>query len=192
MHYLVLGARCLIGLVFLVSSLSKTVRKASFDDFVTSVAGMGLVRADRCRAVALLVVAVEYQVWLALAVGPPAVTAAGFALATGLLVVLAGAIARTLRRGVAATCRCFGTSTSRLRPLHIVRNIALAAVALTGAAAVALSGSAASPGAGGAVVAAAGGLLLGGLAVFLDDLDELFGPVTPGPPTTARARNNTR
>ncbi|MFI9203056.1 MauE/DoxX family redox-associated membrane protein [Streptomyces sp. NPDC053048] len=171
MAYLALGIRCLIGAVFLASSVGKTAGRGTFDRFVSSVEGMRIVPSRSARSVARWVVTAEAAVCAALVTPLPAVAIAGFALAAALLAAFTAGIALTMRRGVRTACRCFGTSASTLGPRHVVRNLALAAMAVTGAFAVAAGGTTAP---GGAVLAALTGLLLGGLVAVLDDILDLF------------------
>ncbi|MGK5733615.1 MauE/DoxX family redox-associated membrane protein [Streptomyces sp. URMC 124] len=178
MGYLGIAIHCLIGVVFLVSSLGKSAGRRAFDRFVISVEDMRIVPSRRARSVARAVVVAECAVCVCLAVPVVAATVAGLVVATGLLAVFTTAIAVSVRRGVRTPCRCFGASAGPLGPRHIVRNVALAAAAVTGAAAVAAPG-ATTP--GGAAVAVLGGLLVGGLVAALDDILDLFRPVDAAP-----------
>lgn len=171
MAYLALGIRCLIGAVFLTSSVGKTAGRGAFDRFVSSLEGMRIVPSRSARSVARWVVAAEAAVCATLVTPLPAAAIAGFVLAAALLAAFTAGIALTLRRGVRTPCRCFGTSASTLGPRHLVRNLALAALAVTGAFVVTADG-ATTP--GGAVLAALTGLLLGGLVAVLDDILDLF------------------
>jgi uncharacterized membrane protein YphA (DoxX/SURF4 family) len=177
-QYLELGIRCLIGAVFLASSVSKTAGRKAFDAFVASVQRLGLLPARLCRATAIFVVVAEYAVWVLLAVGYTTTAVAGFLMAAGLLLMFAAAIFLVVRRGVHAPCRCFGASTTPLGTQHFVRNAALAAVACTGV----VTASATGPlELGGSVVSVLSGLMLGGLIALFDDIYELFQPVRSGP-----------
>ncbi|MEX2981180.1 MauE/DoxX family redox-associated membrane protein [Streptomyces sp. C36] len=171
MGYLALGIRCLIGAVFLASSVGKTAGPGAFDRFVSSVDGMRIVPPRSSRSVARWVVAAEAAVCAALITPLPVAAVAGFVLAAALLAVFTAGIALTVRRGTRTPCRCFGTSASVLGPRHLVRNLALAAMAVTGAIAVTAGGGTAPAG---AVLAACTGLLLGGLVAALDDILDLF------------------
>lgn len=176
MQYLVIGVRCLLGVVFLVSSISKVAGRNAFPGFVTSLRELWPLRVGPARLVAGCVIGAEVAIWVLLAVPGQAATATGCALAAGLLAVFAVGIATAMQRDVRAPCRCFGTSTSLLGPWHIVRNALLAAAA-AGAAAVSGAGPVGPLRPDGVVVAVAGGLLLGGLITVADDLVSLFRPL---------------
>jgi hypothetical protein len=175
MQYLAIGMRCLIGVVFLASSVSKVAGRGSFAAFVSSVGDMRLLPLAMVRPVASLVVAAEFAVCVLLAVPLPLTAVTGL-LAAGLLsVIFAVAIAVSARRGVSAACRCFGVSTVALGPLHIVRNLALTVVAAFGAVITPMASGPVDP--AGALVAALAGLLPGAVITMLDDIVGLFQPV---------------
>lgn len=171
MAYVEVFGRCLIGLVFVASAWSKRPVNGQFKQFSDSLAAMRLLPARFVVPVAAGVVALEAAVVLLLLLP---LAAFGFALAILLLAGFAGAIFLVLRRGVQASCRCFGGSgAAPFRRHHIVRNVALIAVAGAGLvaalAAPAISWEAVALGAmPGAVVAL--------LVTRLDDLVELFAP----------------
>lgn len=169
MHYLGIGIEFLVGAVFLISFCSK-IKRAAFAEFADSLRDMGLVPARVARPVAASVVAAEGAIVLLVSV--PLTLGAGFAAAAVLLVVFTGGIARTLRRGAAASCRCFGSSKAPLGVRHVVRNVALTACAALGALTTLMPPERIHL--GGAVVAAAAGLVSGGLITVLDNLHELF------------------
>ncbi|MGW1077955.1 MauE/DoxX family redox-associated membrane protein [Streptomyces sp. NPDC002537] len=178
MGYLALGIRCLIGAVFLASSVGKVMGQGAFDRFVSSVEGMRVLPARSARSVARSVVVAEFTVCVALVAPVRAAAVTGFVVAGGLLAVFATGILLSLRQGVRAPCRCFGVSASPLGPRHVVRNLVLTALTVVGAAAVSASGATT---AGGAAVAVVGGLLAGGLVAALDDILDLFRPVDRAP-----------
>jgi hypothetical protein len=184
-NYLELGTRSLIGVVFLASSLSKTVGRGAFGAFVASLRGLELLPAKACRPMALLVIVAEHAAWLLLLVGwSTAVVVAGFLVAAGLLVAFATAIALAVRRSVRQPCRCFGASTTPLGGRHIVRNAILTAVAVLGVVTAPATGT--SQDSGGTAMAVLTGLLLGTLVALLDDILELFQPLGSGPGTARR------
>ncbi|WFF00125.1 MauE/DoxX family redox-associated membrane protein [Micromonospora sp. WMMD964] len=184
MVYLAIGVQCLLGTVFVVSSWAKLVGRNSFREFVTSVDDLGLLPIRWVRPVACLVVGGELGVCGLLLVRAVDVA---YLLAVFLLIAFATAIALTRRRGVSATCRCFGASTAPFGPRHIVRNGVLAAAAL-----VAAFGpqTTARAGAGGTAVAMLAGLLVGVVVVTLDDILDVLrpSPVRPWPSTGTRSR----
>ncbi|MEU9363637.1 MauE/DoxX family redox-associated membrane protein [Streptomyces avermitilis] len=176
MPYLVIVLRCLVGVVFLVSSVGKVAGRHAFSEFVIALRQLRMLPASAVSAVATCVVCVEAAIWVLLAIPEPVATTAGFTLAAGLLTVFAVGIVVAMRRGVRAPCRCFGASASLLGPWHVARNVVLAGTAM-GAAAVPAAGPVQL---GGVVVAVSGGLLLGGLTAVLDDLVDLFRSVDKG------------
>jgi hypothetical protein len=187
--YVVLAARCLVGVVFAVSALSKLRTGRALRDFTASLAQFG-VRPGRRRPVAVAVAGAEaaVPVLLALALaGSPAagataraVAAAGFGLAALLLAGFTVAIARAVRRGVRAPCRCFGASATPLGAQHLVRNGLLLAGAAVGLAGV-VAGPAGPADLAGAAVAVLAGSVAGALVTAFDDLLDLFGvgPTSP-------------
>ncbi|GAA2317062.1 MauE/DoxX family redox-associated membrane protein [Streptomyces violaceusniger] len=178
MPYVMLGIRCLLGCVFLMSFLTKISGRASFARFVDSVRDMRLLPHPLSRPAALAVVVAEGTVCLLLAAPAAPATVAGFCLAAGLLAAFTTGIALALRRGVRTSCRCFGASDTLLGGLHIGRNAALIACSALGAVTVRTDGTTQ---AAGSVLAVCTGLLLGGLVIKLDDLSELFRPVHSHP-----------
>lgn len=125
MEWVALGARILLVLVFATAAIAKLVdqeafRKALLDFHVP---------ARLVRPVARLLPAGELAVAVALVLQPSArFGAIGAALLLALFIIgIAGAIAR----GEAPDCNCFGqVSSSPAGPRTLVRNVALAAVAV--------------------------------------------------------------
>lgn len=182
--YLEVFSRCLIGVVFLFSAWSKRPGSGRFREFSDSLAAMRLLPAPLVRPVAAVVVAAETAVVLLVAPLPVRLlAAAGLALAVLLLAGFAVSIGLVLRRGVQASCRCFGgSSAAPFRRHHIVRNVLLVAVAGAGLVAV-LAGPALTWEA--LLLAGVPAAVLGLLTTRLDDVVELFAPV---PPVSARRR----
>ncbi|MFI7635951.1 MauE/DoxX family redox-associated membrane protein [Nonomuraea sp. NPDC049400] len=169
MDYLAIACRCLIGLIFAISALSKIRGRQAYQEFARTTTTL-LPRHG--RKLALPALAAEFAVPVLLAL--PATTLAGFGLAATLLTAFAVAIAAALRRGVRTSCRCFGASTTPLGTQHVIRNAALIAVSATGAALG--PGDPAHP--GGIAVAAVAAVVLATLVTRLDDLIDLFAPTT--------------
>ncbi|MFG1701366.1 MauE/DoxX family redox-associated membrane protein [Nonomuraea sp. NPDC049309] len=170
MEYVALTARCTLGIVFLVAVVGKVRGRAAFEAFRRSVPA--LVPLPRGRVPAVLpaaVVAVESATVVLLATRSTA--PAGLVLAGAALLAFSLGIGHALRSGTRATCNCFGASAAPIGRRHLVRNLALTAVAVAG---VATSYGDARPHAAGAVLAIAAGGLLALLAVFTDDLADLF------------------
>lgn len=182
MQYLVIGVRCLLGLVFLASVISKVAGAGAFDAFLTSLRGMSVLPPALARAAAWGVVLGEGGVCGLLAVPEPWAAVGGFAIAAGLLAMFACGIALSTRQGVHVPCRCFGASTVPLGRPHVARNVVLAGLAVLGETCAQADGTVQ---AGGAVLAVCAGLLFGGLVVRFDDLLELFWSGDSGPSTRA-------
>lgn len=174
MRYVEIGARLLVGVVFVVALAGKVTGPPAFRAFVASLRAMRVVPARLAGAAAAASIAVEAVIVVLLAVPGRWAAGAGFVLAAGLLCVFAGAIALSLRRGNRAPCRCFGASATPLGRGHIVRNAGLVAVCAAGLAAAFGTGSA-DPAA--AVVAGGAGLVAGILVTAYDDIAALFTPV---------------
>lgn len=174
MVYLELACRVLIGVVFLVSAASKLRNRSAFDAFAAGLRATRLVSGRTARWIGSLTVAAEAGVVLLLAV--PLTTLGGYLLAAALLVVFIGGIALTMRRGVVATCPCFGASTTRLGGRHLARNAVLLAVAVAGLAAGLAAGGSGSGEWAGLLLAGVTGAVAAAVVVRLDDIVELFAP----------------
>ncbi|MFD0899542.1 MauE/DoxX family redox-associated membrane protein [Actinomadura sediminis] len=173
MQYAALAARCAIAAIFVVAVLGKVRGRAAFAEFRRSVPG--LAPGLPATATALAVVAAETA---AAALQATARTApAGLALAAAVLLAFAAAIHRSLRAGRPAACRCFGTGTAPLGRPHVVRNLALAAIAAGGLAAHLTAPGPAHPGGAAVAVAAAGVLTL--VFVFFGELTDLLTAPAP-------------
>jgi Methylamine utilisation protein MauE len=181
--YLVVGCRCLVGLVFLVAAASKLHSRAAFGGFGESLRQLPLVPKTLAVPAAVGVVVAEAVVPLLLVAPAAGFAAAGFAVALGLLSAFTATTVIALRRGARPPCRCFGMSEIPLGARHVVRNCALAAVAGVGLAA-ALQGGQRAVDPAGVAVAAVAGIVLAVLAVVFDDLVELFGPRAAAAPGT--------
>jgi len=176
-RYLAVGASGVVGVVFLVSSVSKLAGRQSFRGFVTALADMRVLPAGLVLPVAVLVVTGEFGVWLLLAVPVAALSVTGLVIAIGMLTAFTVGIGSVLKSGLPTSCRCFGPTAAPFGPRHIVRNVLLVCVAAVGSVAWVRSGPAST---GGLLVALAAGLLVGGLVTVLDDLIDLFRPAESG------------
>lgn len=175
MSYLSLFCRCLLALVFLAAVAGKLRSAGAYGAYVESLRTMAVLPAHVTGPVAAAVAAVELAVPLLLAL--PQLAVAGLALAGLLLIGFAVAITAVLRRGVRATCRCFGASAaSPFGRHHVVRNAVLATAAAAGAAASLVDATVSWPVAALSVPLAA---LCAAMVIRLDDLVALFGPVSP-------------
>ncbi len=167
MRYLDVAARVLLVTVFAVALAGKVSSGAAFGAFTESLRRMDAVPAARVELAARATVMVEALVVVLLVVPAAAAAAVGFALAAGLLLVFALAIARAVAGGRQVPCRCFGASSTPLGRGHVVRDVLLAVAALAGLAAALQPGDAVLAG---ALVAAVAGLVLGALFTSYDTL----------------------
>jgi hypothetical protein len=176
MAYVVLSTRVLLGAVFAASALTKLRSADAFAEFTASVGRLGRLPASRVRPAAMAVAAGEVTVPVLLAVPAAGATGLGFALAAVLLTAFAVAIARSLRRGPAPPCRCFGSSSTPIGRHHVARNLVLIAAATAGVLGVVVSAGAgeAVTTPAGAAVAAASGLVAALFTITLDDLVDLL------------------
>ncbi|MCO1653683.1 MauE/DoxX family redox-associated membrane protein [Pseudonocardia humida] len=178
----VLCCRVALGAVFAVSVAGKVRDRAAFTEFGASLVRMRLAGPRTAAAVAGATVLAEAAVVVAMCLPGPSWP--GSALALALLAVLTGGIVRTVRRGLAEPCRCFGAARRPLGRVHVVRNAVLGAVALAGGVAGLLDAGPPAPGAlppvVGVLVGVVAGLTLAAVLVRFEELVELFGPL-PAP-----------
>ncbi|WP_285733161.1 MauE/DoxX family redox-associated membrane protein [Kitasatospora phosalacinea] len=170
--------RVLLGCVFLASAGGKLRGRAVLAAYLDGVAALRLVPPSWAHAAGAGALVAECAVVLLLPWNGTA--RAGLWLATGLLAVLTWAVARTVRRGIVASCRCFGGAAKPFGRRHVVRNAVLLAAALA-----ALPRPDALPSGGPALLAVGAGVAGAAVVVTLDDLVELFAPA--GTPTTGTA-----
>lgn len=172
---LIIGIRCLIGIVFAASFLGKVAGTRAFREFSASLMSMGVLNGEVARMAAFAVVAAELLISASMTSPNPSVALAGFALGILLMVVFSGAIVLVIRRGTKAICRCFATSTAPLSTRHVIRNGALAILMLVGFI-ISLRGAGATSrtSIGVSVVV---GLLCGGVVTILDSIIDLFRPL---------------
>ncbi|UBU10271.1 MauE/DoxX family redox-associated membrane protein [Nonomuraea gerenzanensis] len=164
MDVLLLTCQVLLGAVFAIAAFGKLRSRADLRSFAA-----GLVPVpERLRLPVAAVVAAGEAATAALMVIPRV----GLALGGLMLAAFTLVIARTVRRGVRMTCRCFGPSAVPLGPVHLVRNALLLLVVALGGTALAFSHG--PPAAGAVAVAIPAGLA--GAVVFaaFDDLAGLF------------------
>lgn len=177
MSYVATLIRFLLLAVFLVAAVSKVRDSRRFREFSTSVAALRIVPPHLVTPLALTVVGAEIVACgLLLTLPSPALTAAGMGLASALLTGFAVAISAVLRRGLTASCRCFGGSGAA--PFgwhHVARNAVLGLLALVGVYAV-LRGP--TPDAGTLALMAPFGLIMALVTIRLDDLVQLFTPMS--------------
>ncbi len=173
--------------VYCTSAVAKLRSRAAYLSFVMGLAETKLIRLGLLPATAAALVSGEAlaAVITATAVvitasgvaGASTVTGLALGLAIALTGVLTAGIAVILSRGTQARCACFGSVSEQLlgRP-HLARNAALLG-ALTAALICNLEGTGRGS-AGGIVLAALVGGVIGLLLIRLDDIVELFTPIT--------------
>ncbi len=137
MDYLAIACRCLIGLLFGVSAISKVRAAAAFAEFTTATRALlaaALPGPGRYTAVErwLPSTIVVTETAVAGLVVVPASARFGLGLAAVLLTGFTLAIAAAIHRDVRAACRCFGASTTPLGTAHLIRNGILLLVSSTG------------------------------------------------------------
>jgi len=188
MAYLGLGCRCVIGLVFLVSAVSKLRGRAAFREFSAWLASLPLPAVRRRAGVLATLLAAAEAAIVVLAAVPwtsgttwAAWTApAALSLAALTLAVFTAGTWVAIARGANQPCHCFGASATPLGRRHVIRDAALCLIAAVGAA-----GTAAATGAAGAAgpipangegiaVSLFTGAVIALLVVFLDDLAALY------------------
>lgn len=180
MDDLAVGCRALLGVVFVVSAVSKVAGRNAFPAFTRSLQRMRVVPAGLARVCGVAVVAGEFVIAAALAVPSHFVAGLGFVLAFALIASFTAAIVSVLARKIDTTCRCFGRTDTPLGPQHLGRNVFLLGVAGLGWGAESY-GTPAQTGA--LIVAALAGAFAGGLVAVFDDLVHLVRP----PSSRARA-----
>ncbi len=117
MHYIYLLAFCRItlGLLFLISAISKL---KSFPQYVATVSNFRLLPESFTRLAAVLVLISELLIVLFLFKWQ----VVAFYLASILLIIFSAAFASVLFRNIQTTCNCFGTSQHPISQADLVRN----------------------------------------------------------------------
>lgn len=184
MNYLGLFCAVVLAGVFAVSAREKAGR-TRFRAFVAGAGPLELLPARWRTAAAATVLVTEAAVVAAFAGGLVLVLAglgsgvlvAAFLVSAALLAVFTAAIGLLLHRGQRAPCHCFGVRAAPLGPAHLVRNLVLLALTVTGA----LS-PAGTYDVGAVALAVVSGAVVALLVVRLDDLVALFSPPRPARP----------
>ncbi|MFI7536143.1 MauE/DoxX family redox-associated membrane protein [Streptosporangium sp. NPDC049376] len=174
--YLDVGGRCLLAVVFLMSTVGKARSPALFRAFAKSLRDLRVLPAGGETAAAALIVAAEATGGVLLVFD--ATATGGALLSAALLTVFAVVIAWSTSRGGSAGCRCFGASTRPLGRAHVVRNVLLALVAVF----VAVASHDQRLLAPGTAVALITGGAVALVVARLDDIVDLFG-ASPDPRT---------
>jgi hypothetical protein len=198
----VIGVLVMAAAVFGVSATSKLRNPAAYRLFRTAIEETGLLqRAWLARASALVAAAEAITTALlaaaavlmcAGAAGAVLITRVALLLAALLMAVLILGVAGVMRRGVRASCPCFGTASELpLGMPHLIRNLVLGSMLL-----LALGGSVvARPGAPvpDSALAIVAGLTLALLLIRTEDLAVLLVPATAAGRSSGgqRARRDT-
>jgi hypothetical protein len=164
-----IAVRTVLAVVFGVAFLSKVASRRRFQEFSSSLGGIGWLRGQMRTAVAAIIPVLEAATVILL-IAP--VSVLWGCAASGVLVAAFTSVAgRELARGNLVLCRCFGAGTSRIGSAQIARNLLLLACSVTGMMlAFGREGRASAAG----LVLAIGLALPAGLAlVRWDDLAEL-------------------
>jgi len=172
MAYLLLACRFMMVGVFIVSLFSKVRSGRAYADFRRSVDDWQVVPRRWSAPISAGVVVGEAVVVLLLAL--PRTAPIGFVAAVLLLTVFTTGILVVVRRRRAVTCQCFGVATTQVGAAHLVRNLLLLALCVTGAVTSATAGGTrpTAPGTMLALSVAAVGVLI---VVRLDDIVALTG-----------------
>lgn len=167
-----IALRTVLAVVFGVAFLSKVVPRRSFQEFSSSLAGIGWLHGQVRTAVAALIPALEAAT-VVLLIAPVSLLW-GFAASGILLAAFTLVAGRELARGNQVLCRCFGASASQIGSAQIARNLLLLACSVIGMLLAFAHDGQASPE---AMVLAIGLAMPAGLAlVRWDDLAELVRP----------------
>ncbi|MGW7440879.1 MauE/DoxX family redox-associated membrane protein, partial [Streptomyces sp. NPDC054849] len=131
----VVGLRVAVGVVFFLAAVSKTSRWGRADFRIAVQAFVPGVGGRSVGVLAVLAIIVEWAVVVLLAVPVRGVGVAGFGLAGVALSVFTVVLVLALRRGMSASCRCFGSSVRPVSGVQLVRNLMLMALTVLGLAA---------------------------------------------------------
>jgi|HubBroStandDraft_2_1064218.scaffolds.fasta_scaffold16899_2 hypothetical protein len=164
-----IACRCLLGLVFGVSVVSKVRSREAWRALGTWLAGMPF-RPLRLRGMPLALVLAEAAVVALVAAAP----LAGLILGAGLALALTAGLYLVVRSGSGQPCLCFGTSSEPAGSQHVLRNGVLAALAVAGSV-CAGTATGQPPGPAESMLAAIAGLAAALLVIFSGDVFALFG-----------------
>lgn len=119
-----LGARAVIGALFLYAAAGKLGDRASL---AVAIENYHVLPAGASGVLALVLPTIEIAIGASLLSG--ALGRGASALAAGLLVVFAIAMFSALVRGIELSCGCFGAESVTVTPWTVARNLGLAALA---------------------------------------------------------------
>jgi hypothetical protein len=171
MGYAIAACRLILAGAFVLSAVEKLRGPGAFVEGVRSfrLLPQRFVRAGAYAVLLCEVCSVGLLVFSRTAL-------AGFVLSGAVLALFTAAIAQAIRRGLNVPCPCFGVSTAPVGLRHIIRNLILISVSVTGAAGIVLGGAHQHAAAAGIVIATALAAVVVLLVRFTDDLAGLFFP----------------
>jgi hypothetical protein len=126
--YLLAFCRVVIGLVFVVSSISKARNLAQFRQTISA---FHLLPERFSGVTALLFIGGEFAVSFLMFIGGPLLLP-GFSLAISLLLLFSLALGSVVARKIPTSCSCFGASTKPVSPFDVGRNVGFLLCALGG------------------------------------------------------------
>lgn len=126
--YTLAFCRFVIGLVFMVSSVSKLLY---FAQFRKAVRNFNILPQKLSNITAMLFLCSEFSVVLLVVIGGSLLTV-GFSLAIFLLLIFSCALVLALIRKTQVSCSCFGSSVKRVSYIDVWRNIGFILCALAG------------------------------------------------------------
>ncbi|MFG1949389.1 MauE/DoxX family redox-associated membrane protein [Nonomuraea sp. NPDC048826] len=129
--YVGFGCRVLLAVVFFAAAMSKVRGRRQRAEFQASLEAFGVRPRWRSPATAAVITG---ELATASLLAPDVTALAGLGVGAALLLVFTTAISSVLRRGVSASCRCFGASTQPLGRRHLIRNAILLLIAAVGVA----------------------------------------------------------
>ncbi|MEV4515562.1 MauE/DoxX family redox-associated membrane protein [Dactylosporangium sp. NPDC049525] len=166
MGYVAFGAQVLLSVTFAVAAVAKLRDLAGFrESLVRLLPAAHKLTAGISMAAAVAVPVAELTTAVLLVV--PGAATAGTVAALVMTAGFTAVVGLALRRGDRAPCRCFGVSTRRLGPQHLLRNVLLMVFAALG-----LTGGGTEP--TGLIVAGFAGVVGALLVVWADDIAGLF------------------
>jgi len=126
--YMLAFCRVVIGLVFVVSSISKVLNIAQFRQAISN---FHILPRRLSGVAAMLFLCGEFAVVVFVFIGG-SLLAIGFSLAIFLLLLFCIALVTVLARGIHTTCNCFGPSAKQVSHVDVWRNVGLILCALGG------------------------------------------------------------
>lgn len=126
--YLLAFCRVVIGLAFVVSSISKVLNIAQFRQAISN---FHILPRRLSGVTAMLFLCCEFAVVVFVLIGGSLLTI-GFSLAIFLLLLFCIALVSVLARGIHTTCSCFGPSAKQVSRVDVWRNVGLILCALGG------------------------------------------------------------